>query len=76
MGHVGGGNHLVTSWRSLESWQLREDATTAVVEQQDTQVATQIAVPQGILVIEETQVTCHAQHTLIGHRGTTGSSRG
>lgn len=75
MGHVSGGNHLVTSWRSLKSWQLREDASTAVVEQQDAQVAPQIAIPQRILIIEEAQVACHAQHTLIGHRGTTGSSR-
>ena len=54
---------------------MREDASTAVVEQQDAQVAPQIAIPQRILIIEEAQVACHAQHTLIGHRGTTRSSR-
>ena len=39
----------------LQSWQHVKDSPLAIVEQEDAQVATQVLVPQGVLVVEETE---------------------
>ena len=65
-GMVCGGNILVTGRTLLQTGQHVEDATLAVVQQQDAQVAPQVLVPQGILIVEETEVTNDAEHPFIG----------
>ena len=51
------GSHEAVACRTLlQAWQHVEDATLAVVEQEDTEITLQVLVPQGILIVEETQV--------------------
>ena len=51
--------------RFFQSRQLLKDTATTVVEQQDGKVVAQIAVPQGVLVVEKAQVAYNAEHTFV-----------
>ncbi len=53
-------SHVFVACRTLfQPWQHVEDDTLAIVHQEYAQVASQVLVPQRILVIEETQVANH-----------------
>ena len=60
--------HVSIAGRTLlQTWQEVEDATTAVVEQEDAEIAPQVLVPQRILIVEETQVANDAIHWPVSH---------
>ena len=61
-----GSYQLVAGRTLVEAWQHVEDAALAIVQQQDAQVAAQVLVPQGILVVEEAEVANDAEHLLVG----------
>jgi hypothetical protein len=46
-----------------------EDTALAIVQQEDAQIATQVLVPQGVLVVEETEVAYDADNPLFGDTG-------
>ena len=56
---------LIAGRTGLESWQHVEDATTAIVEQEDAEVLTQVLIPQGILIVEETEVANDAEDAIM-----------
>ena len=64
-----GGNERVAGSALLQTRQHVEDAALAIVQQQDAQVATQVLVPQRVLVVEETEVANDAEHRLVRHAG-------
>ena len=64
-------DELVAGRTLTQARQHVEDASFAVVQQQDTEVSAQVLVPQGILVVEEAQVTNDAEHFVVGHAGET-----
>ena len=51
----------------LQTRQHVEDAAPTIVEQEDTQITTQVLIPQGILIVEETQVANDTKHPIIRH---------
>ena len=60
-GGMGASNVSVGGGTVSEAWQVVEDGATPVVEQQDAQVATEILVPQRILVVKEAKVANDAK---------------
>ena len=64
-------NEPVAGRALLQSWQHIEDAAPAVIQQQDAQVAAKVLVPQGILVVEETEVANDAEHLVVRNAGET-----
>ena len=63
------GYDLVAGRTGLESWQHVEDAAPTIVEQEDAEVLTQVLIPQGILIVEETEVADDTKHPIAGdHR--------
>ena len=56
-------SHVFVACRTLfQPWQHVEDDTLAIVHQEYAQVASQVLVPQRILVIEETQVAYYTEY--------------
>ena len=49
----------------LQTLELAEDGTSAIVEQEDAQTAVDIAVPEGVLVVEETEIAQDAEYLLL-----------
>ena len=49
-----------------QSRKLAEDGTSTVVEQQNTQVAAEMLIPQRIVIVEETEVADDTKHVIIG----------
>ena len=49
-----------------QSRKFAEDGTSTVVEQQNTQVTTEMLIPQRIVIVEETEVADDAKHIIIG----------
>ena len=58
---MGGSDETVAGRTLLQAGQLAEDAATTVVQQKDTEIAAQVLVPQGVLVVEEAEVTDDAK---------------
>ena len=61
------GYDLIAGRTGLESWQHVEDATPTIVEQEDAEVLTQVLIPQGILIVEETEIADDAKHAIAGN---------
>ncbi len=59
------GNIFVACRTLFQSWQHVEDDAFSVVHQEYAEIASQVLVPQRILVVEETQVANHAEHILV-----------
>ena len=57
----------------MQSVELCEDLSTAVVEQQNAEVLTQIGIPQCVLVVEKAQVTDDTIHRIVCGERETGS---
>ena len=51
--------------RFVHAWQGMEDFTTLVVQQEDSQVVAEMGTPQGIHVVEETQVADNHEIQLV-----------
>ena len=74
-GLVLGSHDLIAGWTGLESWQHVEDAATAVVEQEDAEILTQVLIPKGILIVEETEVANDAEDSIMRDHGEARSRR-
>ena len=62
-GGVMGGSDETRAGRALfESLELLEDGSSAVVEQQDAQVARELLVPECVLIVEEAEVANKAKY--------------
>ena len=60
---------LITGRTLFETSQQIEDAALAVVQQEDAEIASEVLVPQGVLIVEETQVANDAINILIRYDG-------
>ena len=56
---------FVASWTIFQTRQHIKYAALTIIQKEDTQVAAQILIPQGILIIEETQVANHTEYLAI-----------
>ena len=71
-----GGSHETDAGRTLfQAGQLIEDATLAIVEQQDAEIALEIRIPQGVLIVEETEVADDTKDVLVCHDREAGGCR-
>jgi len=68
-GLVAPGHEGVADGTLGEAGQLVEDGSVSVVQQQDAQVAAQVGVPQGVLVVEEAEVADDAEDERVGCGG-------
>ena len=60
-------DELITDRALFQAWEHIEDTTLSIVKQEDTEVAFQILVPEGILIVEETQVPNDAEDVFVCH---------
>ena len=49
----------------LQSLELGKDGSAAIIQEQDAKSAIEILIPEGILIVEETQVAQHAENLLL-----------
>lgn len=49
----------------LQAFELAEDGTTAIIEYDDAETAVEVLVPEGILVVEETQIAQDTEYLLL-----------
>ena len=73
---LGGGvvlssDELIASGTLFQTSQQVEDTALAIVEQKDAEVTAEILIPEGILVVEETQITNDAEDVFLSHYGET-----
>ena len=64
---VSGCDKGITRRTLFQTRQHVEDTTAPIVEQKDAQVTTQVLVPQGVLIVEETQVADDTADTVVGY---------
>ena len=60
---------LIAGRTLFQAFQQIKNAALAVVKQQDAEIAAQILVPQGVLVIEKTQVANDTEDSLVCNTG-------
>ena len=76
-GVMGCGNKAVAGWTLFQARETIEDATTAIVQQENTEITPKVLVPQRILVVEETQVADDTEDLLVSDdRETSGCREG
>ena len=59
---VGGGDEPGRGFAAIEPRQAGKDLSAAVVEHHDAEVRRQLRVPQGIGIVERTQIAEHCPH--------------
>ena len=67
-GAVGGGDEAVARRTLVEAWQGVKNGTVTVVQQEDAEAAAEVLVPQGVLVVEETEVADDAEDTPVSNQ--------
>ena len=72
-GGVGSSDETVTGRALTETGQGVEDGAMTVVQQENTEIASQVLIPQGVLVVEEAEVTNDAKNLLVSDQREAGS---
>ena len=60
-----GCHELVTGRALLQTFKHVEDTALAIIQQKDTEIAAQVLVPEGILVVKETEVANNTEDFFI-----------
>ena len=66
-GGVGTSHEVVGNGTLRQAGKHAEDAAATVVEQEDAEVAAQILVPKGVLVVEEAEVANDTEHLFVSN---------